>query len=74
MRSSILFLMVLFTASIVIAHPAVSSPIQAPINPNEKYIEDLYADSPKDRPLHTTVLLAGPQMTPASARSGDELR
>lgn len=62
-------LLVVFFAITVFAHPPVSNPPRQELGSDENEIEDLYAMFPNDRPLHTTVLMSGPQPTANQGRS-----
>jgi hypothetical protein len=58
MYNSISAVLVLLLAISVSAHPPVSNPHRRASPEVEQ--EDLYAFQPLERPLHTTVLMAGP--------------
>ena len=54
----------------VIGHPTVSHPRIRVAHSDANEIEDLYAQFPNERPLHTTVLMAQHTQAPAAGRSG----
>jgi hypothetical protein len=58
---SLIFLLFSLLIIFVIAHPPVSNPRQVlDFDSAERDIEDLYAQAPFQRPLHTTKLMAQP--------------
>jgi len=70
MRVSALF--ALLSAVAVLAHPPVSHP-HRDSRSEDNEVEDLYANNPYERPLHTTVLMAQAIETAAPLKN-DELK
>ena len=65
--------MCVIMASTVVGHPSVSHPRIRIAHSDANEIEDLYAQFPSEKPLHTTVLMAQhAQMTAVPAGSGNE--